>query len=293
MRLGALILQMEPWSAARQGWQHVESLGFDVGYVADHLTHAMLRDRWWADGWTTLAAAAQVTSALELGPLVASAALTSPAVLARRAATLQDLSGGRFVLGLGAGVGRDLYADGRPEMTAAEKMARFGDVVAGVRAVWSGEESWSGQQLSVHDQVALPLPPGRPSPHLMLAAHGPRGFDLVAEYADGWSTYGGPRAAELAGAELWQVLSDQGRGVIAACERRGRDPAELRHSVLLGFGPDRPLESVQAFQDTLGVAAEHGFDELVVYWPIGSPGSRFWADPEVLASALAAARTRS
>ena len=97
MRLGALVLQQQPWLEARRrgagGAARVRR-----GYAADHLTHTAVAGRWWADGWTTLAAAAGVTDRLMLGTLVASAAVRSATVLARSASTLQDISGGRFVL---------------------------------------------------------------------------------------------------------------------------------------------------------------------------------------------------
>lgn len=98
VKLGALVLQKEPWVQARDTWRQVERVGFDIGYVADHLTHSTVAGQWWADGWTTLAAAAEATSTLGLGTLVGSAAIRGPAFVARVAATLQDISGGRFVL---------------------------------------------------------------------------------------------------------------------------------------------------------------------------------------------------
>jgi hypothetical protein len=122
----------------------------------------------------------------------------------------------------------------------------------------------------------------------MLAAHGPRGFELAARIADGWSTYGGPQATTLGGADTWAVLRRQAEEVTAACERAGRDPASLRRSALLGYGLDRPLASVESYLEQVAAAQESGFDELVVYWPDGEPGSRFWADLEVAVEALSA-----
>ena len=107
MRLGVFGPWLEPWSSARSTWQHLEQIGLDVAYLGDHLTHPTLKGRWFSDAYATLAAVAQVTTRLELGTLVASAVIRAPAPLARVAATLQDLSGGRFVLGVGAGVPGD------------------------------------------------------------------------------------------------------------------------------------------------------------------------------------------
>lgn len=283
LRLGTLIMPADAWPTAQEAWRSAEALGFDVGYTADHLTHSTMVGRWWADGWTTLGAAAQVTTRMDLGTLVASAAVRRPAALARAAATLQDLSGGRFVLGLGAGTAPDAVVDGQEAPTPSELGGRLASTVATVRALWRGEDPDLGVTMA-------PLPPGVAAPHLLLAAHGPRAMRLVAEHADGWSTYGGPAAAGLGGDELWALLAEQSRQVSAACEEAGRDPATLRRSVLLGYGPDRPLASVDSFTATVERAVGTGFDEVVVYWPQGEPGDRFWADPSVVGDAVAAVR---
>lgn len=102
MRLGVLGPWLEPWSDASVTWRRIEEIGFDVGYLGDHLTHPSLEGRWIGESYTTLAAVAQVTTRLELGILVASTVIRQAAPLARVATTLQDLSGGRFVLGVGA-----------------------------------------------------------------------------------------------------------------------------------------------------------------------------------------------
>jgi alkanesulfonate monooxygenase SsuD/methylene tetrahydromethanopterin reductase-like flavin-dependent oxidoreductase (luciferase family) len=278
VRLGTLVLPSEPWAHACRSWKAAEELGFDVAYTADHLTHPTMTGRWWADGWTTLAAAAQVTRSLELGTLVASAAVRRPAAIARTSATLADLSGGRFVLGLGAGTPYDAVADGGTTPTARDLAERYAGTVDTLRALWSGDAE--------HPEAAA----GSTAPFLLLAAHGPRGYELVARYGDGWSTYGGPAAASASGEDLWSMLSGQLSQVATACEARDRDPATLRRSLLLGYGPDRPLANVEAFVDAVGRARELGFDEVVVYWPHGKPEDRFWADPEVFAGAVSAAR---
>ena len=76
----------------------------------------------------------------------------------------------------------------------------------------------------------------------------------------------------------------------AACERLGRDPRSLRRSVLLGYGTVRPLLSADAFADAVGRAEAAGFDEVVVYWPHGRPGDRFWSDVQVHHDAVARLR---
>src|SRR3954452_13111393 len=103
MRLGVVVLQTRPWRQLAADFRLMEELGYDAAYVYDHLTHPTAAGGWLADGFTTLAAAAGVTTDIGLGTLVASATLHSPVSLARLAATVDDVSGGRLVLGLGAG----------------------------------------------------------------------------------------------------------------------------------------------------------------------------------------------
>lgn len=288
MRIGTIILQ-GAWSQTGASFTRAEEIGASVAYVADHLTHVTLARQWLADGWATLAAASVVTDRIGLGTLVTSAAVRNPAVLARTAATVQDISGGRLVLGIGAGAAADAAADRGTPPSTKDLTERFAEVVGGVRALWGGASDWTGNHVGAQGVVTAPLAAGTRAPPLVIAAHGPRGFGLVAEHGDGWTTYGGPACVQLAGEDFWEALSAQARGVDAACERIGRDPASLTRSVLLGYGPDRPLESVDAFEDNVAHARDGGFDELVVYWPHGSPGDRFWADTDVFEAAVASA----
>ena len=290
MRLGVVVPQTRPWGQLADDFRQMEELGYDVAYVYDHLTHPTAVGEWLADGFTTLAAAAQVTSRIELGTLVASATMHSPVALARRAGTVQDISGGRMVLGLGAGSPREGLADRGETLTAGQMYGRLEDVVTGLQRVWAGDSEWSGRGWSFSGVETLPLPAGAVPPFLLLAAHGPKALALAARFGDGWNTYGGPEAVALEPDDYWATLAAQSSRLEDACAAIGRDPAELRRSVLLGYGTVRPAESVGAYQDALGRAGELGFDELVVYGPFGEPGSRFWSDLDVHAEVLAARR---
>lgn len=290
MRLGAIVLQTRPWHEAQRVWRQVEQVGFDIGYVADHLTHPSLAGRWLADGWTTLTAAAAVTDRIELGTLVTSAAVRDAVPLARVAATTNDVSGGRVVLGLGAGSPLDAAAVRAVSPTPRQLARRFADTVEALVQVWAGTGSWTGQEQAFAGLDTAPLPPGGRPPPLLLAAHGPSGFRLAARHADGWSTYGGPASVQLAAADYWALLRRQVAEVTAACERLGRDPTGLRRSLLLGYGTLRPLESAATFAEAVSRAEDAGFDELVVYWPEGRRGDRFWADEDVVREAVAGVR---
>ncbi len=217
-------------AGARSTWQHLEEIGFDVAYLGDHLTHATVKGRWISDPYATLAAVAQVTTRLELGTLVASTVFRGPAPLARVAATLQDLSQGRFVLGVGAGVPGDEVVVSGAVRRNAERFQIFTETVEAVTALWSGAASWSGSRVRVEGVDPLPLVPGQAPPHLMISAHGPRGYDLVARLGDGWSSYGGVSATTLSEREFWVLVTTQSHDVSRACERRrerSREPSPV------------------------------------------------------------------
>lgn len=287
MRLGVVIVQTRPWQQLAADFRLMEEIGYDAAYVYDHLTHPNAAGGWLADGFATLAAAATATERIELGPLVASAMLHSPVSLARRAATVQDISGGRLILGVGAGSPREPLADTGTPVTTREMSGRFADLVVGLDAVWSGAAAWEGSGRSFEGLETRPLPEGASRPFLLLAAHGPKALALTARYADGWNTYGGWEASRLDPDAYWALVQEQCERLDDACEQVGRDPGTLRRSLLLGFGTVHPTASVEAYRDAMGRAEELGFHELVVYGPFGLPARDVAFDVQVHAEVLA------
>ena len=285
LRTGVVIPQARPWRDLAADFAWAEEVGYDVAYVYDHLTHPTAAGGWLADGFSVLAAAAVTTTRIELGTLVASATLHSPVGLARLAATVDDVAGGRLVLGLGAGSPRCAGVDRGESPTPAQMSRRLADVVAGFVAVFDDATEWEGTERSFHGIETTALPPGARTPYLMLAAHGPKAMELAARHADAWNTYGGPGSVELDPAAYWREVAAQTERLADACGRVGRDPGELRRSLLLGYGSVRPAVSVEAYVDAAGRAAELGFDEIVVYGP-HSPGEGFTSDPAVHAEAV-------
>jgi alkanesulfonate monooxygenase SsuD/methylene tetrahydromethanopterin reductase-like flavin-dependent oxidoreductase (luciferase family) len=289
MRLGVVIPQARPWAELSAEFVWAEQVGYDVAYVYDHLTHPTAAGGWLADGFTTLAAAAGVTSRIDLGTLVASATLHSPVALARLAATVDDVSGGRLVLGLGAGSPRCAVADRGEDPSPREMSERLADVVTGLVAVWDGATEWQGATRSFAGLETTPLPAGARPPFLMLAAHGPKAIDLMVRHADGWNTYGGPGSSLVEPAEYWDAVAAQAARVTEASAAAGRDPAGLRRSLLVGYGAVRPTASVASYLEVAERAEALGFHELVVYGP-GGPGEQFTSDPAVHVEAVARLR---
>ncbi|MGB0112290.1 MAG: LLM class flavin-dependent oxidoreductase [Ilumatobacteraceae bacterium] len=265
---------MGPWSAQARGYRWAEEVGYDVVYTADHLTHPMFPELWLGEAFTTLTAAAAITDRIMLGTLVASSVFRTPVSLARIAMTVQDLSAGRLIMGIGAGASFCAEADRGVRGSVGEMSDRFTDVVRGCLAVLDGATDWQGDTMSFRGLQTTARPEGVGSPELLLAGHGPRSLALAAAHADTWNTYGGPGTAELEGDEFWQLVGRQVAGFGEACERQGRDPASVRRSVLLGFGRVLPASSVDSYLDAAERAAALGFDELIVHgssWADGVP----------------------
>src|SRR5512145_2001053 len=131
MRIGVLILPEFPWSTARNLWHHAEELGFDHAWTYDHLAWRSLRDSPWFAAIPTLTAAATATERIRLGTLVASPNFRHPVPFAKELITLDDISGGRFTAGLGAGGdGFDAQALGQEPWPRRERTERFEEFVA-------------------------------------------------------------------------------------------------------------------------------------------------------------------
>ena len=126
MRIGVLILPELPWSTAQSLWRRAEELGFDHAWTYDHLAWRSLRDAPWFGAMPTLAAAAVVTTRMRLGTLVASSNFRHSVSFAKEIITLDDVSAGRFTLGIGAGGdGWDATMLGQRAWSRRERAERF------------------------------------------------------------------------------------------------------------------------------------------------------------------------
>lgn len=286
MRLSTVILPIYRWhDEGREVWRRAEELGFHAAYTYDHLAWRTFRDGPWFGAVPTLTAAAAATERLRLGTLVTSPNFRHPVTLAKDLITLDDVSGGRITLGIGAGGnGFDattlLRADEEP-WTPRERADHFEEFVPLLdRLLREPSVTQEGRFYSANEARNIPGCVQRPRLPFAVAATGPRGLRLAARHGQAWVTTGDPKLYESGTPEQSvAALRGQITRLGAACQEAGRDVAELDKILLTGFTPGRPLQSLDAFVDFAGRHFDLGFTEIVVHWPV--PDSDFALPPEV------------
>lgn len=211
------------WPEYRAMALAAEEVGFDGIYVGDHLLFRgdgrPERGPWSA--WSLLAALAAVTERADLGPLVACAAFHPPAVLAKMAATLTDISAGRFVLGLGAGWNdAEFGAFGIP---FDRRVARFEEAFTIIRGLLAGDRVTLAGEFNAVDDAVL-LPPAQHRTRLMIGSNGPRMLRIALPHVDAWNTW-------------YLHYGNSADGFAALCERvsaaardAGREPGDIVRS---------------------------------------------------------------
>jgi alkanesulfonate monooxygenase SsuD/methylene tetrahydromethanopterin reductase-like flavin-dependent oxidoreductase (luciferase family) len=245
--------------------RHAESAGLDSIWVFDHVLFRspLEPDSGVREGWTTLSALAPLVPRVELGSLVMCASFRNPALMAKMAATLDDLSSGRVILGLGSGWHDPEYeAFGWP---TDHKVGRFAEDLAISARLLRGERvTWSGTWRQLSDAVLAP-PPARRVP-ILVAAKGDRMLRLTATWADAWNTAWFGRIDERLRTRL--------AGLAAACSDVGRDPRSMRMTIGVrlhepGSGDPDDATSLDAgaegLADYLDELAGLGFDDAIVW----------------------------
>ncbi len=204
----------------------IEDLGFDSVWVGEHLLYRWTdrppRGPW--EAWTSLAAIAASTTRIELGPLVACTNFHNPALLAKQAVTIDELSGGRFVLGLGAGWNEtEFRAFGYPFDHRIDRFAEAFTIISTL--LRDGAIDFDGKWYQARDCELLPRGPRPSGPPLMIGSTGPRMLRLTMARADSWNAWFDAFDNRPEGVP---GLRDQ---VDEACVEVGRDPAEVERTV--------------------------------------------------------------
>jgi alkanesulfonate monooxygenase SsuD/methylene tetrahydromethanopterin reductase-like flavin-dependent oxidoreductase (luciferase family) len=250
-------------------FQMAEDLGFDHAWLVDHLLDT--------DGppgnpcheaWTLLAALAVRTSRIRLGTLVTSNTFRYPQILLKQAVTVDHLSNGRLILGLGSGWHADeheRYGIELPE--PPERVDRLAESLELMTRLMGQERTtFSGRFYRVVDAPLEPRPVQKPRIPILIAAHRPRMLRLAAQYADQWDTFAAIPGTATEGVET--ELADRISQLDAACAAIGRDPAEVRRST---WGTREMLASEATYLDFVERHQRLGFTDFSTVLP--APGN--------------------
>src|SRR5215469_11767447 len=225
MRFSIWPFASQPFDTVREIATHCEQSGWDGVYVADHFMpnsgSLAVLDGAVLECWSVVAALAAVVPRVRIAPLVTSVTYRHPAVLANIAATVDQVSGGRLTLGVGAGWQENEHAAyGLDLGTVRERMDRFDEAVQVLRLLLSQPRTtFSGRYYDLQDAPCQPAPVQRPLPLLIGGGGEQRTIPLAARHADQWNTWTTP-----------QQLAHKISVLRASCDLIGRDPSEIHVS---------------------------------------------------------------
>ncbi len=249
MQFGAAFwVQRTGWPELREAIVRAEAAGFDDLWVDDHL----LSDEGdWHDakleGWTTLAAIAAVTERARIGHMVVANTLRNPGLTAKMTATVDHLSGGRAILGIGAGwFEREHAAFGFDFGSGiGERLDRLGEAVPLIRRLLDGEMVTHEGRFYRFDEAVCAPRPVQPRVPILIGGSGPKKtLPLIARYGDMWNAYGTPEALARSDAILR-----------AACGAVGRSADQIERTVNLNVVIRQDRET--ATRDWENVVARH------------------------------------
>jgi alkanesulfonate monooxygenase SsuD/methylene tetrahydromethanopterin reductase-like flavin-dependent oxidoreductase (luciferase family) len=271
MRYGIVILPQHRWPEARRRWALAEELGFDHAWTYDHLSWRSLAGQPWGATVPTLAAAATATSTIRLGTFVASPNFRHPVPFAKELATVDDIAGGRLLLGVGSGgTGFDAFVLGQPEYTPRQRHERFAEFVERLdtllRFEGEGDDgiSFAGDWYQAVDARMVGTPAQSPRLPFVIAANGPKGLALAARFGRGWVTTG---SGESRGDQWWSEIASLAARLDDAADAAGRDPLTIDRYLSLDAESFYSLASADAFEDAAARAAELGFTDVIAHWP--------------------------
>jgi F420-dependent oxidoreductase-like protein len=256
------------WSEALELAIHAEATGWDGVWFADHFmpnTADAAGDT--LECWAVLAALAAQVPRVRLGSLVCGNTYRHPAVLAKHAATVDVISGGRLVLGIGAGwQENEHHKYGIGFFDVRERLARLDEACAVIKALTTEERAtFSGRYYTLDDAPLEPKPVQDPLPLLVGGGGEKVTMRIAARHADEWNTWGNP-----------DVLAHKVGVLRRHCSELGRDPAEIRVSaqalVMFEEGVDlderarsRMLTGpMEALVEAMGAYADAGVDEFIL-----------------------------
>lgn len=267
MDIGVVQMPVDPWPVTIERTRELEAIGFDHVWLYDHLSWKHYRDEPWQATIPWLTGMAAGTERIRLGTMVASPTLRHPLMLAKEAMSLDHISGGRLILGVGAGgAGFDATAYGDAPLSPGQRAERFEEYATVLDGLLRGElTDHEGRWYTVDGGRILPGCVQRPRVPLALAAGGARTIGLVATVADAFITLGDPLSPPASPDDYVAVVTEQADRLDASCADLGRDPSEIER---IGFIPtsfSSALASLDTFVDLAGSLADAGFGAVVIH----------------------------
>jgi F420-dependent oxidoreductase-like protein len=242
------------WDAVLALWRHVEATGWDAAAVTDHfMPNTPERTGDMMECWTTLAALAALVPRLRIGTIVVGNTYRHPAIVAKMAAQVDIVSGGRLICGMGAAWQDNEHAAyGIPFYTVAERLARLDEACQVLKLLWTQPKTtFKGRYYQLQDAPLSPRPVQRPHPELMIGGGGEKvTLRIAARHADHWNVWGGPERLALKS----RILDQH-------CAAAGRDPRTLVRSANMALVIDDSGAEVDKVRGAL--VKRMGMDDAV------------------------------
>jgi len=261
-------------------WREADTIpGIEHAWLYDHLMPIFGDlDGPTYEGWTLLSALAGQTGRLRVGLMVTSNRFRPPAMLAKIAATVDAVSGGRLEFGIGAGsrpdvpfARREYEAHGLPYHDAAYAVGSLAEACTIIRRLWTGDKPFDfhGTYYDLTGAWCNPKPLQRPHPPIFIGGRSRGTLRVVAEHADVWNMPGG----DLDDAVQRSALLDR------LCAEAGREPASITRSIVLPVSYDQPAATRDAVRNVVGA----GFTHVVLTLPPPYPaGVAQWVADEII-----------
>lgn len=234
--------QHAPWAELLALWQEIDTLGYDTAWAFDHFLPIFSDPTGpCLEGWTALAALAMATKRIRLGLMVTGNTYRHPAVLAKMATTVDVISGGRLILGIGAGWFELEHQEyGIPFHTTGGRLSRLDEALQIIKLLWTQERAnFGGKHFKLENASFNPKPIQQPHPPILVGASGEKvALGIVARHAQMWNSFGTP-----------EIFRHKIAVIEEHCRRIGRDPATIEKSVLVAgtFPLDDARRQVDAY----------------------------------------------
>ncbi len=283
LKIGVQLPEVEysyTWPQLAEMARIAEDIGLDSIWLGDHLMYrypdSASQSRGPFEAWTTLSALAAITSRVELGPLVASTGFHNPAMIAKMAATSDQISGGRFILGLGSGWHEPEYRGfGFPY---DQRVSRFAESLTIIRTLLeTGECTFHGEFYHLDGALLFPRSTRPGGPPIMLGSKGPRMLAIALPHVRMWNAWYADYGNTRAGLEMLLAEID------IACGRVSRDPRTLIRTVCplvrMPGGEGRRSASGRTVLGLDGQAPSALAEELIAYAEMGVGHVQLVLDP--------------